>query len=427
MDNQFDLLYQQFSTALSNNELSAGSLLSSLANAYSEDEKLQTEAQLLSSFYKNNFTDDQPKDSLLKSDMLALANQLKEQLHMMEVPFKNNFADAEEAVRSPTIIRSIETAWLQKRKPRETVFTCTGISKRYPRSNFELKDISLSLKAGEITGLVGENANGKSTLLKIIAGEMAPDKGSLSYGSIENEQPFNWGHIKNKIAYLPQELVKFAGSVKKMLQYSAALHGIYGAQNDYEVRYIINRLGLTKYENANWDDLSGGYKLRFALAKTLVWKPKLLVLDEPLANLDINTQIKVLNDLRNLCQSIKDPIAVILSSQNIEEVEAVSDNMVVLINGEMRYNNTVARIGEDRKENLYEFKTTQDRDELDKAMQGLDFLGLDYNGFSYFIKVPLSFKENDFLKYCTDHDIGITYFNNIGISTKKIVVQTSLS
>ena len=75
------------------------------------------------------------------------------------------------------------------------------------------------------------------------------------------------------------------------LHFAAAIHGIRGKENEDEVDFIIWRLGLDKYRNATWNEISGGFKMRFSLGRALVYNPRLLILDEPLANLDVNTQL----------------------------------------------------------------------------------------------------------------------------------------
>lgn len=407
----FDTIYQTFKS-VSQTDANAGFLLLiELANQFSNNERLQSEAVLLHSEYSSAVDNTVLKERLLL-DMYELADNIKQEQDNTPILGTEN--------------KALQQIWLDKRQPKKNIFKCSGVFKRYPHTNFELKKIGLCLKAGEITGVVGENGNGKTTLLKIIAGEIAADAGSLQYNFLPTPALVNWGLVRQQVAFLPQELGRFTGSVRNSVQYAAALHGIRGEQNDIEVEYIIQRLGLGKYKDARWDELSGGYKLRFALARVLVWKPKLLVLDEPLANLDINTQVKVLNDLRNLCQSIRNPIAIILSSQNIEEVEAVSDNMIVLSNGEMRYNDLTANLGDNRGCNMYEFKTLLPKEELERKFAGLEYLGLDYNGFSFFIKTALNITETGFLRYCMDNDIPLHFFQNIGVSTKSLIVQTSL-
>ena len=133
-----------------------------------------------------------------------------------------------------------------------------------------------------------------------------------------------------------------------------------------------------------------------------------------------------MNDLKDLCKSIKFPISIILSSQNIEEIEAASDNMIVLKEGEIMYKNETGRIGEERKWNLFEFRCNFLYKELKDCLNELEYIGFDYNGFSYFITTPLNVSELNFLKYCAMKNISLTYFQDISISTKKYIIKTTL-
>ncbi len=134
----------------------------------------------------------------------------------------------------------------------------------------------------------------------------------------------DWIKIKNQIAYVKQEIPKWHGSLRENLHFDS-IHGIKGLQNKKDVDFILHRLGLIEYQNREWNELSGGFKLRFTLAKALVWKPSLIILDEPLANLDIHAQILVLNDLRDLANSSKYPVSIVISSQHLHEVEHIAN------------------------------------------------------------------------------------------------------
>ncbi len=384
-------------------------------NLNTNDEKYQSEAISLKSEF--DLYDGQVEvQQIIVEEMLQMAEEVeKEVTKHTEV----------ELVEQE--LKNVENFWLEKRAPKEIIFECKNIYKKYKRTNFTLKDISLKLKTGEITGIVGENGNGKTTLLKIIAGELTPDRGKLAYPAIEQQQRYTlqWQYIKRQVAYLPQELGRYHGSVLRSVQYAAAIHGIRGKQNIHETDSIINRLGLGNYRTATWDDLSGGYKLRFALATILVWKPKMIVLDEPLANLDINTQIKVLNDLWDLSKSIKNPITVVMSSQNIEEVEAASDNMIVLREGMIRLNCDTESIGEHRQENQFEFKCFETTETLKEKLKFIGQYSSYNNGFTYYITLPRHFSPQQFLAYCVQNDIEINYFQDISTSTKRIIVQTN--
>jgi ABC-2 type transport system ATP-binding protein len=418
MKEDIDIAYRELVQVFSSQSEEAGDKLIEFTAAYSQNDELHFRSQLL-------------KDDVIgyAGDPVVRKEIIDQMSQMAEEVYRQALSD-NKSVPANIDISAIFNEWSEKPWERKVVYHCEGISKCYAGSDFCLRDIHLTLREGEITGVVGENGNGKTTLLKIIAGELFPEKntGHYSYGSLQGEDRApDWVRIKSNIAYLPQELERLIGSVKKSVQYSAALHGIKGEENDKEVKYIIQRLGLGKYENATWQELSGGYKLRFALAMILVWKPRLIVLDEPLANLDINTQIRVLNDLKDLCRSIKNPIAIVMSSQNIEEVETASDNMIVLKEGAIIYQNATKKIGEERKENVFEFRCNYERAELERCLRGLDHTGLDHNGSNYFITVPLSVSELSFLKYCAEKNVALTYFQDISISTKRFIVKTYLT
>jgi ABC-2 type transport system ATP-binding protein len=203
---------------------------------------------------------------------------------------------------------------------------------------FSIKPISFSLKLGEITSIVGKNGNGKSTLLRMIAGELAINSGQISYPDICSG-PFDWKEIKESIAYIPQETtdVTEGMSIKDHLHFVAATKGIKGKENELAVQFIIARLGLNNFQYYSRSSLSGGYKLRFELARQLVWSPRLLIMDEPLANLDIKAQAQLLNDLRNLTNSLKTPLSIVLSSQNLYDIENISDNIIYLSDGVAKY------------------------------------------------------------------------------------------
>ena len=340
MKRDIHIAYSELENDLKNNVKNVGERLYDFAIDYTNDDELRFRCMLLREDI-NTYAGDE----LLIQNIIANMDSVAREVYAKAL-------SGDEATPPSYDLDAIQARWKGKKRPRNILFSCKGLTKSYPRSEFRLKDIDLELKEGEITGLVGENGNGKTTLLKIIAGESYPDKGcgSYSYGVLQdNGMRVDWSAVKSQIAYLPQELGRLIGSVKTSIQYAAATHGITGVENDKEVEYIIRRLGLGTYKNAIWQELSGGYKLRFALARTLVWKPRIMVLDEPLANLDINTQIRVLNDLRDLCKSIKYPISIIMSSQNIEEIENASDKMVVLREGEIVYQSPTNHIGDERK------------------------------------------------------------------------------
>jgi ABC-2 type transport system ATP-binding protein len=309
-------------------------------------------------------------------------------------------------------------------KNNEEVILLRGVSKAFPTNRFHLKNIDADFKLGEITGIVGPNANGKSTLMRIAVGEIKADKGDLTYPYFEKANPkLKWDTLKHLIAYVPQELPSWQGNLKDNLRYEAALHGILGTENELEVEYIIERLGLTRYKNAGWSQLSGGYKLRFALAKALIWKPLILVLDEPLANLDVNAQTLVLNDLKDLAHSFLNPIAVLISSQHIHEVEHVADNIIVLEEGEIKYNGKRSEYGLTNNYNIYEFSCTVSPKDLESFFTQIPSAKMRSHGYYYSLKTDKTVDTQAVLTVFQAHKIELDYFRDISRSVKQMFLS----
>lgn len=306
----------------------------------------------------------------------------------------------------------------QREVPDDVVVKIKDLHKYYRSTGFHLQAEQLELRLGEITGLVGENATGKTTLFRILAGDLAHDKGLLEYPQWQDGKSYNWSFLKKKIAYLPQQVPRWYGSLVENLKYEAAINGIKGAQNEKELEYIIQRLGLEEHRNKTWIQLSGGYKLRFALARALIKKPQLLVLDEPLANLDIKTQVIVLNDLQNLCKSLRNPLAVIISSQHIEEVEAVADQMLYMTGGNLVDLGASKAYGEDRRYNVFELSCACTFAELKQLLDDFPYQRLWYNGMHFFITTDLATSSFQLLGYLEKNKMPVRFFADISTSIK---------
>lgn len=108
------------------------------------------------------------------------------------------------------------------------------------------------------------------------------------------------------------------------LQFTASCYGYKPEENNLVVDLVMTRLGLRKFRSYKWNGLSSGYKMRFELARMLLRKPQILLIDEPLANLDILAQQTVLDDFKHIANSPFRPIAIVLSSQQLYEVETSS-------------------------------------------------------------------------------------------------------
>lgn len=294
------------------------------------------------------------------------------------------------------------------------LFQAEAIKKEYPRSRFSLEVPSVELPESSITGVVGENGNGKTTLLNIIAGRLRAE-GRLSYFGQIPSPSNSWSKIKDKIAFIPQRIPRWYGSLIQNLQLKAAIEGIETNQIDDYLDEILDFLDLQKFRNLYWTEISTGYRLRFELARVLIGKPNLLVLDEPLANLDINTQQKFLSDLKNILKDKDYPTAVVLSSQQLHEIEAVADHMVFLKGGKAIFSGANTELQkEDSK--LLEFQV-EDEGALESWLAGQ---AVSYKKRGEYYQVETGLKPSELITQVLSAGIQLKYFRDISSSTKRL-------
>ena len=225
---------------------------------------------------------------------------------------------------------------------RTVVARMVDVRKRYGRGGFNLGPVTFALNLGEITGVVGMNASGKTTLVNILRGAIKHDSGHLEYPLLDVASR-DWVAIKTQIGFASQRPDRWFGRLRWNLNYTAAAFGVTGKANTEMVDWYLNRYGLADYEDATWDRISGGYRTRFELVRALLVRPRLLILDEPLAFLDIVTQQIFLADVRSIASALDRPVSVIMTSQHLYEVEAIADRMVILDDGKCLFSGPIEK------------------------------------------------------------------------------------
>ena len=295
----------------------------------------------------------------------------------------------------------------------QEVIVAKNLKQNYKK--FSLQVDKVAFRFNEITSVVGRNGSGKSTLLKIIAGELISDKGTISFSHLNH--PDNWYEIKKQMAFIPQRILEKHYSLLDTLRINATLRGIPKNELELRVQDVITKLELDSIIEKKWNELSGGFQMRFELAKCLIWRPKILILDEPLANLDIVAQKKFLDDVRNYANSVKHPMTVLITSQHIDEVEAISDNIIFLKEGELLFNDARKNLGKNRISNSFELKTNDSKVEELFIELGSDF-SIRKETTHYLIEAPKSVSSNQLLKLLLEKEIYVDSFKNITFSTK---------
>ena len=204
-----------------------------------------------------------------------------------------------------------------------------NIKKTLPNSMKALKGISFELFEGEVFGLLGVNGAGKTTLSSIIASLNPPTSGDVIFkGESIYKDLINY---RKQIGFCPQK--QNLGStltVEEILMFSGRYYGLDKKTIKEHMDELIGWLKLDKYRKFTADKLSGGYKQRVLIARSLMHKPSLLILDEPTAAMDPQirqTIWKIIRDLK------KKKITVILTTHYLDEAEKLSDRVCFMEEG----------------------------------------------------------------------------------------------
>lgn len=301
-----------------------------------------------------------------------------------------------------------------------TLLSVKNLIRAYPRSGFALGPISFDIKERQIIGLVGENGNGKTTLLRTLCGELRPNSGIIKY-HFNHQDDYS---LRSHLIYIPQRTDSWQGSLISNLKFTASTYGINGEENEFITQLVIARMGLRKFREHSWKNLSSGYKMRFELARALLRKPKILLIDEPLANLDILAQQVVLDDFRDIANSPFRPLGIVLSSQQLYEVEKTSDNVIFLKNGSPRnlQEDTDVTYAEVPKF-IIEFETEYNQEDVRAILTPLSLERLDINGGTYVATFPHVVTIQDFLLLILEKQMPISYFRNISKSTRRFFLS----
>ncbi len=298
-----------------------------------------------------------------------------------------------------------------------------GVAKAYSGGRFKLAPVNLDLKRGEIAGLVGENGNGKTTLLRILVGELFYDEGTITYNL--HHRLHDKYEKRTFLAFIPQRIPRWWGTLTDNLHFTARHYGLTGRENELWVEMIIARLGLRPYKHLSWNSISSGYRTRFEIARTLLRRPEVLLLDEPLANLDIISQQTILQDLRYMAQSAVHPMAIVLSSQQIYEVEKVSDKIVFLKQGTPLYQDLKQAPEEKTEESksLFEIETTATREELSGVLKTLPLEQIQFNGGIYIAAFTGAVSSAQVMEALSRATFEVNYLRNISQSSRRFFVN----
>jgi len=216
-----------------------------------------------------------------------------------------------------------------------------NVSKRFS-GHVAVRDLSLTIPAGTVFGLLGTNGAGKTTTIRMILDIIAPDTGSITVLG----QPAGAPGLADMLGYLPEERGLYRKmQVHRVLKFLAELKGISAREADRRIDKWLDRLGLRTGEHdwgtAKVDELSRGMQQKVQFIGALLHEPRLVILDEPFSGLDpINAQA-----LKDTVLALRDEgRTVIFSTHIIENAESMCDAVCIIAHGEKILDGSIAEV-----------------------------------------------------------------------------------
>jgi tungstate transport system ATP-binding protein len=202
----------------------------------------------------------------------------------------------------------------------------TNIEKKYG-DVISLDNISLEIEKSRVTTLVGTSGAGKTTLLRIINGLENATNGQVKFEG----RTMTKKELRSITSMVFQKTVMFSTTVYANLAFGLKIRGFERKEIDEKIHTILSRVGMEEFAKRKAKKLSGGEQQRISLARALILQPRILILDEPTANLD-PTNAQIIEDIINVT---KNSNTIILATHNLFQAKRLSDKIAHIFNGKI--------------------------------------------------------------------------------------------
>ena len=205
----------------------------------------------------------------------------------------------------------------------------------HKKALFSVQDVSFNVTPGVISGLLGPNGSGKTTIMKAICGFHFPSEGTIFVSDRDGNKVNAAEHpelIPDLIGYVPEKSILPPDMyVKDFLDYAAAMHGLYGEEKHKALEKVIKECSISDVTHKKIKTLSKGYLQRVSFAQSIIHNPPNLILDEPVSGLDPAQIIQ----MRKLIQKMSETKAVLMSTHFLQEVYSLCTNINIISNGKL--------------------------------------------------------------------------------------------
>ncbi|MEO5927339.1 MAG: ABC transporter ATP-binding protein [Patescibacteria group bacterium] len=240
-----------------------------------------------------------------------------------------------------------------------------GLSKTYATGTVALKEVDMAVKEGDFFALLGANGAGKTTIIGILTGLVTKTSGKVTVSGYDLDTQLD--QVKSCIGVVPQEFnFSIWETVLNIVLDQAGFYGVPRKVAMARAEELLTALGLWEKRKQASRTLSGGMKRRLMIARALMHKPKILLLDEPTAGVDVELRHGMWEYLKKLNA---EGTTILLTTHYLEEVEQLCKNVVILKKGEKVRDSSVASLLE--SSGLRTFRLTIDKDPATINIKGL--------------------------------------------------------
>jgi ABC-2 type transport system ATP-binding protein len=260
----------------------------------------------------------------------------------------------------------------------------SNLYKKYENNPWAVEDVSFSIQEGEVFGLLGPNGAGKTSIISIITTLEKATKGRVEIFGFDVEKESST--TKRKVGLVHQEVINSGFfDVEEILKFQSGYYGL--SKNKERIDYLLHRLALHEHRHKKVKQLSGGMKRRLMIAKALVHQPKLLLLDEPTAGVDISLR----EDLWKFVREIKqEGVSVLLTTHYLEEAESLCDRVGIIHRGQIQCVEPTQAIIKKFTQKKVQIEFNQN-----KSIQSEYLVSSDKNNFNF--QIPSEMNLGDFM------------------------------
>ncbi len=273
-------------------------------------------------------------------------------------------------------------------------------SKNGSKSVDAIKNLNLEVNEGEIFGLLGPNGAGKSTFINILAGTTIKSSGEVNVWGFNLD--INPRQVRASIGIVPQEVnVDPFFTPWNILELQAGMYGI--RKKDRITETILKLVSLDKQSKSYTRALSGGMKRRLLVAKALVHKPPIIILDEPTAGVDVELRSNLWDNVKQLN---KQGVTIILTTHYLHEAEQMCDRIGILNKGSLVALDTTKNLLKRIQTKIVKFAVNKKVNINDKSLKSVNILSNEMD------ELVISYEKNalnisDIIKFISDQNIKL--------------------